>query len=118
MGKEKKSKSKKVMASPKAYSILYKDFFQNKKLSDFTIKVGDQSFPAHKAILDTNSEFFSKLDGNSYEFPKEEDTTTAIKLINFYYTGTFEYSEESQVLLFTLLANKYQTKNFSGIQFY
>jgi len=36
--------------------------------------------------------------------------------LKFYYDGIFEYTEESQVVIFTLLANKYKTKNFSDFK--
>jgi hypothetical protein len=119
MGKkeEKKKKSKVIASSPKSYSLIYQNYFNNKKYSDITIKIGEETIFAHKMILISNSEFFEKLEDNSFEFPKE-DFPTAKNLIKFYYTGIFEYTEESSVLLFAILANKYKTKNFSGKSYF
>jgi hypothetical protein len=115
--KEKKVKTKKpkqVMASSQTFSKRYSNGYNNQKLSDFTITVGDETIFAHKIILQANSEFFEKLEGDKFTFPKEDDTNTVKSLLKFFYEGVFEYTEDSAVLLFTILANKYKTKNFTG----
>jgi len=62
--------------------------------------------------LFSNSEFFEKLDGDSFTFPSDDDQTAAKSLLKFFYEGVYEYTEESAVVIFTILANKYKTKNF------
>jgi len=76
------------------------------------VKIGEETIHAHKIVLIGNSEFFEKSTESSFTFPTEDDSTTAKSLIKFYYDGVFEYTEESAVVLFTLLANKYKTKKF------
>jgi len=89
-------------------------FFNNKNLSDFSVKIGEETFAAHKFILFSNSEFFEKYEGgDSFSFPSEDDAAAAKSLLKFYYEGIYEYTEESAVVIFTILANKYKTKNFS-----
>jgi len=63
--------------------------------------------------LKGNSDFFEKLDGDSFSFPTEDDQTAAKSLLKYYYEGVYEYTEESAVVIFTILANKYKTKNFT-----
>jgi hypothetical protein len=107
--KEKKVKGKKpksVIASSQTFSKRYSYLFNNKLFSDFTITIGEESFPAHKFILQFNSEFFQKLEGDSFKFSSEDDKTAAKDLIKFYYEGLYQYTDESQVVIFTLLANK------------
>jgi len=108
-----KGKGKSVVSSAQSFSKRYNTYFGSKKFSDFTIKIGDEVIPAHKFILSSNSEFFEKLEGDSYTFPNEDDSTTSKSLIKYYYDGVFEYADESSVISFTILANKYKTKNFS-----
>jgi hypothetical protein len=114
--KEKKTKQKKakqVIASSQSFSKRYSATFNNKHLSDFTVTIGDTSYATHKIILCSNSEHFEKLAGeSSFSFPKEDDAEAAKSLIKFYYEGIFEYTDDSAVVIFTLLANKYKTKNF------
>jgi len=111
--KEKKIKVKSVVSSGQVFSKRYSSFFGNKKHSDFTIKIGNDEMPSHKLILFSNSEFFEKFEGDSYTFPPDEDSNAAKSLIKYYYEGVFEYTDESAVIIFTILANKYKTRNFS-----
>jgi hypothetical protein len=103
-----------VLSSAQAFSKRYNSFFGNKKLSDFSIKIGDEVIPGHKFILSSNSDFFDKVEGDSFTFPKVDDSNIAKSLIKYYYEGVFEYSDESSVIMFTIMANKYKTKYFSG----
>jgi len=109
----KKIKTKSLLSSNQIFSQRYSNFFGNKKFSDFEIKIGEDNFPAHKLILSQNSDFFDSYEGNSFTFPKEDEAGSVKNLIKFYYNGIFEYSEESSVILFVLIANKYKTKNFN-----
>jgi len=112
--KDKKSKkAKQVMASSQTFSKRYAELFNNKKFSDFTLTVGSETLHAHKIILQGNSDYFEKIEGDSFTFPTEDDAAAAKSLIKFYYEGVYEYSEESAVVVFTILANKYKKKNFS-----
>jgi len=86
-----------------------------KKNSDFTVKIGDESFASHKIVLQGNSDFFEKLEGDSFTFPSEDDQTAAKSLLKFYYQGVYEYTEESAVVIFTIIANKYKTKKLFRI---
>jgi hypothetical protein len=116
--KEKKIKTKKVVSTSSAYSKLYAGSFNSKKYSDYTIKIGEEEIPAHKFVLHANSEFFEKQEGDSFTFPKDDDPVAAKALIKFYYTGIYEYTEVAQVVLFTITANKYKTRNFTGKKLY
>jgi len=112
---EKVKKPKVVIFVPATFSKRYDSFQNNKKYSDFTIKyeASGESVSAHQFILKSNSDFFEKLDANNYTFPKEDDEAAAKALIKFYYTGSLDYSVESSVVSFMILANKYKTKNLS-----
>jgi len=111
--KPKVKKPKSVVLSNQSFSKRYESFFNNKAHSDFTVTIGTETIHSHKFVLGNTSEFFEKHEGNTFTFPTEDDSTAAKSLIQFFYSGKFEYTEDSQVLLFTLLANKYKTKNFS-----
>jgi hypothetical protein len=109
--KEKKVKTKKpkqVILSNKSFSQRYSSFFNNKNLSDFTITIGDETIFSHKFVLSNNSTFFENLinESSTFTFPKEDDSTAAKSLVKFFYEGLYEYTDESQVVVFTLLANK------------
>jgi hypothetical protein len=108
--KEKKVKvvkPKQVVASPQSFSKRYSSFYNNKHLSDFSITIGSETFPAHKIVLINHSDFFANMENeSSFTFPKEDDETAAKSLLKFFYEGVYEYTEESAVVIFTLLANK------------
>jgi hypothetical protein len=118
MGKGKK-KEKLIFISVKNYSDKFSNLYNNKSLSDVTIKFpnGD-SQPAHKTILSLNSEYFEKYFENSNEFTFENDVAdkTAKQLIKFCYTGVLEYSEDSEIFTFMLNANKFKLKNISDLK--
>jgi hypothetical protein len=99
-------KPKQVIASSQTFSKRYASMFNNKKLSDFTITIGSETIAAHKLILQANSEFFEKLEGDSFKFAEDDDQTAAKSLIKFFYEGVYEYTEEAAVVIFTILANK------------
>jgi hypothetical protein len=107
--KEKKVKTKKpkvVMLQSQSYSKRYDSLYNNKKYSDFTVKFesGSEPVSCHKFVLGSNSEFFEKLEGNEFTFPKEDDEKAVVALLNFYYSGSLDYSDESSVVAFMLLA--------------
>jgi hypothetical protein len=105
--KTKTKKPKQVISNPQSFSKRYAHLFNNQNLSDFTITVGSEKIFSHKFILSSNSDFFENLlNESSFTFPSEEDSSTVKSLIKFYYDGVFEYTEDSAVFLFTLLANK------------
>jgi hypothetical protein len=113
--KYKKTKPKQVYSNPQSFSKRYSHLFNNQSLSDFTITVGSEKIFSHKFILSSNSYFFENLlNESNFTFPSEDDTSTIKSLIKFYYNGIFEYTEDSSVFLFTLLANK--VRNFNKLK--
>jgi hypothetical protein len=61
--------------------------------------------------LVSTSEFFEKLilgesSATSYTFPKEENEQSVKDLLKFLYTGSLDYTDDSNLVQFTLLANK------------
>jgi hypothetical protein len=52
-----------VLSSSQAFSKIYSNFYGNKKYSDFTITIGDETINSHKIVLSQNSDFFDKLEG-------------------------------------------------------
>jgi len=111
--KEVKKKSKSVILSAQGFSKIFSDYFNNKKLSDMTIKFegsGDV-YHAHKNILQTQSDVFDNLTDHTYTFTKDHDEEAAKNLVKFFYTGTLEYSNESQLVTFMILANKLKVKS-------
>jgi len=84
-----------------------------KKYSDMSVKFeksGDV-YPAHTFILASQSEAFEKLNDNQYVFASDQDEESAKSLIKFFYTGTLEYTNETQLVTFMILANKLKVKN-------
>jgi len=69
----------------------------------------------HKLVLVSTSEFFEKLilgeeKHSSYTFPKEGNEVVVKDLIKFLYTGSLDYTDDTNLVQFTLLANKYKVK--------
>jgi len=115
--KVKPKKAKLVYLTSQTFSKRYSELYNNSKYADFTIKFDNgESLHAHKVVLHSNSEFFEKHEGNTFTFPKEDDEKAAKSLIKFYYDGSFDYSDESSVIIFTLLAAKYKTKHLSELK--
>jgi hypothetical protein len=104
--KETKKKSKMINYSSNAYSNIYPKYFNNKNFSDFKITIDNDTILSHKFILASNSTFFENYDGNEFTFPKEDDQEAAKSLIKYYYEGKYEYTDDSKVLIFSILANK------------
>jgi hypothetical protein len=104
-----KTKQKLVYISQDNYIQKYSKLHNNKFLSDVTIVYpkGD-SQPAHKAILSVGTNVLEKHfeSSNTYTFDKEIKEEAAKSLIKFLYTGSLEYTNESEVFTFMLLANQ------------
>ena len=92
----------------------YGGLLKSSKLSDFTIKVGNQKFTCHKAILAARSSFFERMLINNTE---EEGTVqelsltdispdTVSNMLNYIYTNTVENIEEAATDLLPV-ADKY-----------
>jgi len=119
--KEKKTKTPKtkkpklVYCTSQSFQKRYNSLYNNKTHSNITLKIeaSGETFHAHKLILSACSEFFENLTEDNYTFPKEEEEAAVKSLLKYYYEGSLEYSQESAVVSFMLLATKYKTKNLS-----
>jgi len=121
--KEKKDKKTKKQPKPKhvlltqaGYSKRYASFHNNKSFSDATVNYpGGDSHPAHKVVLETGSSHIEKAleTSTSFTFEKEVDDSTAKNVIKFLYTGCLEYSSESDLVTFMILANHLKIKNIT-----
>jgi len=68
-------------------------------------------YPAHQFICLNHSSSFESLNEKTFTFAKEHDEEAAKNLVKFFYTGTLEYTSESQLVTFMILANKFKVKN-------
>jgi len=115
-----KSKSKYVFWSSNAYSLIYPNYFNNKKFSDIVIKFQESGnlVYCHKIILENSSEYFAKLfnsgmseeKNNEIIIDKSDNEEIFIDYLKFLYTGSYEFSDESKFILFSITANKYLTE--------
>jgi hypothetical protein len=115
MGKKEKKKS--VFVSLDSYQKKFESLYNNKKNSDFTIKFEGSSEELYvkKVFLAINSDFFENIDG-SFTFPKEDDVKSVKAMINFYYTGKLDITDEGIIVPFVLLSKKYKTKNMADLK--
>jgi len=113
---KKQPKPKNVLLTPAGFSKRYAGFFNNKHLSDATVNYpGGDSHPAHKVVLETGSSHIEKAleSSTSFTFEKDVDDSTAKSVIKFLYTGSLEYSSESELVTFMILANHLKIKNIT-----
>jgi len=92
----------------------------NKKYSDFTIKFEEtgETIPAHQVVFASSSEIFEKLiksdelKNNNFEYlvSKEENLILIKNLFKFFYSGAVDYSDDSALVSFMLLSNKFKVK--------
>jgi len=70
-------------------------------------------YNTHKFILQAQADCFENLNDNQYVFTKDQDEEAAKSLVKFFYTGTLEYSNESQLVTFMILSNHLKVKSIS-----
>jgi len=119
--KEKPKKLKLAYCTSQTFAKKFEHLFENKKYSDFTIKFEEtgESMPAHQIVFASSSEFFETLikegkikdNNNEYIVPKSENAVLFKKLVKFFYTGSVDYSDESALVSFIILSNKFKVKN-------
>jgi len=119
--KEKPKKLKLAYCSSQTFSKKFEHLFENKKYSDFTIKFEEtgESMPGHQIVFASSSDFFETLikegkikdNNNEYLVPKTENALLFKKLVKFFYTGSVDYSDESALVSFIILSNKFKVKN-------
>jgi hypothetical protein len=68
-------------------------------------------YPAHKFVCQNLSSCFESLTDDTFTFTKDQDEEAAKSLLKFFYTGTLEYTNETQLVTFMILANKLKVKN-------
>jgi hypothetical protein len=108
--KKKKIGKKKAIFKKETFSKIYEDLYNNKKFSDFTIKFENkqEEINLHKMVLSSTSTFFEEL------FQTEKEIKEMIiqkdekhkALFKFMYTGCFDYTLDTDILTFLLLAHK------------
>jgi hypothetical protein len=107
--KEKTKKEKNIYLDQANYSNNYKEFLNNQKYSDYTIKFegSEETMAVHKIVL-SQSEVLSEIveTTTEYIFSKEFEISTVKKFIKYLYTGTFDISEKETVFSFVLITNK------------
>jgi hypothetical protein len=101
--KEEDKKNKKIVS--KVLTKFYSNYYNNKKHSDITLKIGEEEIFAHKLILTANSKFFEGYEESSFTFPKEDDIKITKALVKYFYEGEFEYAKED-LIVFMLLSKK------------
>jgi len=124
MKKLKKKNQKKVklaFCTSESFSKKFEHLYGNKKYSDFSIKFEESGevLPAHQIVFAQSSDLFEALikDGkikennNEYLVTKEENEFLMKSLFKFFYTGAVDYSDESALVSFMILSNKYKVKN-------
>jgi hypothetical protein len=88
--------------------------FNNKKLSDLTLKfANDNTLSVHKLILENLSETFKKAfengeinENKEFLINKDEDEKILTSVVQFLYTGKFEYSSEDEIINFLIYGHK------------
>ncbi len=92
--------------------------FKKPELSDIKLKVGDQTFYAHKLILCAGSEVFARMLGSNWAesnsselelLEDEEGVKVFERFLYYFYTGSIVISENYVIPLF-MLADKYNVK--------
>jgi hypothetical protein len=96
------------------YKNIYKSSYNNKEKSNFTINFEgrEEVIFVNKLILSINSTFFENIfkDEKLENYTIKEDFKSMEKLIQFYYTGSFNYNDEQEIINFLLLGKKYESK--------
>jgi hypothetical protein len=124
--KEKKIKKKVILSKPETYSKKFSYLYNNKLLSDMTIKFeksGNVVF-CHKIILTSTSEYFETLfesgmqesKSNEIIIPEDENEDLFKEFIQFLYSGKVDCSNEQHLVEFLIVANKYLVKNIKDFK--
>ena len=96
--------------------------FNKPELSDIKLKVGDQTFYAHRLILCSGSEVFAKMLGSNWLESKKKELTLqededCVKVFDrflfFFYSGSIVISDSYVIPLF-MLADKYNVTTLYG----
>ncbi|XP_024877074.1 speckle-type POZ protein-like [Temnothorax curvispinosus] len=90
--------------------------FENPEFSDITVRVDGREIQAHKAILDVQSDYFSRMlksemseTQNNYVTIEDIDYETVREMLRFIYTGKVENSENLGKITDLLVAtDKYE----------
>jgi len=96
-------------------------FFNNKDYSDATIKFEGSGdiINVHKMVLTSSSDYFEKLfevgmsesKNNEILIDKDENEELFKEFIKFLYTGAIDCTDQSRLVEFMIIANKYIVKN-------
>jgi len=117
-GKKKKGDKKKyIFHLADVSSKIYANLFNNKLYSDVTLKFegNGNTVHCHKLILNGASGFYAKLFSEDEKLSeilidKSEDEKLFMQYLKFLYTGSYEYESDESFILFSILANKYQSE--------
>lgn len=97
---------------------IHDKFLQNKDVSDVTIVVGDEEFPACRNILSLHSDVFAKM----FESDMLEKKTGRVEIVDvdpaifklflrFIYCGKLDRSDINELLELILIADKYSVRS-------
>ncbi|TGZ51688.1 Protein roadkill [Temnothorax longispinosus] len=90
--------------------------FENPEFSDITVRVDGREIQAHKAILDVQSDYFSRMlkskmseTQNNYVTIEDIDYETVREMLRFMYTGKVENLEDlEKIINLFFAADKYE----------